>query len=254
MKRRARLSIGKFAKSVRRSRFCAWLLEDGSQPFQISDEFVMWVYYANAGMLNPGNLHCFDYAIGRLSGESAIVEIGSFCGLSTNLLGYYKRRHGKSNRLITCDDWSFAGAVPGPEFPRSEIPFDEYRALVKEAFVRNARLFSRPDLPCTVELPAADFFAAWKRGTRVVDVFGRPVQLGGLIGFCYIDGSHAYESVKQDFENCDAFLESGGFVLFDDSSDDSYFDGVRRVAAEVEHSGKYRLLMKNPNCLFQKNP
>ena len=52
---------------------------------------------------------------------------------------------------------------------------------------------------------------------RRSDVFGRSFQLGGPISFCYIDGNHTDDLAKRDFENCDRYLEKGGFVLFDDS-------------------------------------
>ena len=82
------------------------------------------------------------------------------------------------------------------------------------------------------------------------DVFGRAVTLGGLLSFCYVDGNHSYEGVKCDFENCDAFLEPGGFILFDDSTLKSF--GVHRLMPEVLATGRYQLAAKNPNHLFQK--
>ena len=54
------------------------------------DEYVEWLCFANAGMLDRGNLYCFDYAIRNLPSSAPLIEIGSFCGLSTNLITYYK--------------------------------------------------------------------------------------------------------------------------------------------------------------------
>jgi hypothetical protein len=238
---------------VRGTRSLSWLLDHSEKKsIDIADEYVTWVYYVNAGMLDRGNLYCFDFAMQHLPSEAPILEIGSFCGLSTNLLGYYKRQRGRSNALLTCEDWSFGGAAPGPEFPTSRLAIEEYRALVKETFLRNVKMFSARDLPGTVEISAEDFFAAWRKASTVIDVFGTTRRLGGPLSFCYIDGNHSYESAERDFLNCDEFVEPGGFILFDDSSDDSAFQGVRRVVAEVKDSPKYRLVMKNPNYLFQK--
>src|ERR1700733_9099878 len=75
----------------------------------IADDFVSYLSFANAGMLNKGNLLCLDYAIRNLPSKSPILEIGSFCGLSANLINYYKLRHGVANQLFTCDDWVFRG-------------------------------------------------------------------------------------------------------------------------------------------------
>jgi Methyltransferase domain len=218
----------------------------------ITNNDVRWIQYANAGMLNPGNLYCFDYAIKNLPDEAPILEIGSFCGLSANVLTYYKKANGRGNRLITCENWSFAGARPGEGFPESFLDLQEYRRVVKDSLVRNARLFSKDDLPYTVELSSSDFFEAWGRAQVVADVHGRQLTLGGTLSLCYVDGGHDYASVKRDFESCAQYLSPGGFILFDDSSDDSGFDGVRQLVREVQSHGSFQLVLKNPNYLFRK--
>jgi len=216
----------------------------------ISDEYTKWVSFANAGMLHAGNLYCFDHAIRNLPSQAPIVEIGSFCGLSTNLLTYYKRKHGVSNRLITSDKWVFEGSEKAT-IGDSSVSHAEYKAFVKETYIRNVRMFSRDDLPYTLEMFSDELFEAWRNSESVVDVLGRSVQLGGPITFCYIDGNHTYEYARRDFENCDEHLERGGFVLFDDSADFSGW-AVCRVVKEVRASGRYELVIKNPNYLFRK--
>lgn len=218
----------------------------------ISDEYVNWLCYANAGLLNRGNLYCFDYAIRNLPTEAPIIEIGSFCGLSTNLLTFYKERHDVHNLLITCDKWEFQGVKISSMVGESSISHSEYRTFVRETYIRNVRMFSRYDLPYTIEILSDGFFAAWRKREKVIDVFGRSIQLGGRISFCYIDGNHSYEYVKRDFENCHEFLERGGFILFDDSAVGSVFEGVCKVVAGVKASGKYDLVIRNPNYLFKK--
>lgn len=221
------------------------------RPIDITDEYVRWLSFANAGMLDRGNLYCFDYAIRHLPSMAPIVEVGSFCGLSTNLLTYYKEKCRASSPLFTCDRWNFEGAHDGLLIEGSLITHKEYREFTKETYVRNVRMFSRSSLPYTIEQISDDFFAAWRRGEEVPDVFGRSVKLGGPISFCYIDGNHTYEFAKRDFENCDEFLESGGFVLFDDSADGSPWE-VCRVIAEIKAGDTYELVINNPNYLFRK--
>jgi hypothetical protein len=75
--------------------------------------------------------------------------------------------------------------------------------------------------------------------------------LGGKIAFCYIDGNHSYQFAKRDFENADKFLEIHGFILFDDSSDDSVF-GCKNLMPEIIQSERYELVCKNPNYFFKK--
>ncbi len=224
---------------------------DGGQPapqrIDISDRYVNWLCFANAGMLDRGNLYCLDYAMEHLPSGAPVIEIGSFCGLSTNLLTYYKRRHGRKNPLITCDRWDFEGAEsnPAPGGPTA------YREFVRDSFIRNVKMFSSDDPPYTVEMFSDEFFRAWRAGAEETDVLGRPVKLGGPISFCFIDGNHSYEYAKRDFEHTDEFLERGGFILFDDSSDGSGWE-VCNVVKEVEASGRYDLVIKNPNYFFRK--
>lgn len=219
----------------------------------ISDEYINWLCFVNPGMLHRGNLYSFDHAICNVPGQLPIVEIGSFCGLSTNILTYFKQRHGKSNRLLTCDRWDFEGAGPAEETFHKlvSITHAEYRSFVKETYLRCIQMFSRDDLPFTIEASSDEFFRAWEAEQKVVDVLARPVQLGGPIGFAYIDGNHSYEFARRDFLSCDKFLASGGFLLFDDSADFSGW-GVSRLARELRHDKRYELVIKNPNCLFQK--
>jgi len=74
------------------------------------DEFINWLFFANAGMLHRGNLYCFDYAIKNIPADTSVVEIGSFCGLSTNAITYYLAKNSKNNKIITCDNWVFENA------------------------------------------------------------------------------------------------------------------------------------------------
>src|SRR4051794_39491385 len=163
----------------------------GTRYINIADDYVAWLSFANAGMLNRGNLLAFDYAIRNLPSSSAIVEIGAFCGLSTNLLSYYLKKHGATNTLFNCDAWRFEGAEGN--VGDSDFHHDEYRDFVRSSYKYNVRNFSRGRLPHTIESLSDDFFAAWGEGRTIRDVFGRPATLGGPINFAFIDGNHSYE-------------------------------------------------------------
>ncbi|MFX0136845.1 MAG: class I SAM-dependent methyltransferase [Candidatus Hodarchaeota archaeon] len=220
----------------------------------ITDNYVKRLYWAiGSPGCNPGNLYCFNYAIGHLPSEAPIIEIGSFCGLSTNMLTYYKERNKVHNPLITCDKWEYNVTKDKKMIGKSSISFLKYGKFIKETYIRSIRLFSRYDLPYTIELLSNDFFKAWRNSEEVQDVLNRPIKLGGPISFCYIDGSHLYDYVKRDFKNCHEFLERGGFILFDDSWDGSpYGIGISRVIKEIKESGKYKIIIKNPNYFFKK--
>ena len=216
-------------------------------------DYLERINYAIPGWLARGNIDAMSFAIENLPGDAPIVEIGSFCGLSTCVLTHLKERLGVKNRLITCDPWN-------PEERRLEsfvsgsrsITHREFHTYCRDSFLRNARLFCKADLPYTIEESSDNFFARWSTNSAATDVFGRPISLGGSIGFCYIDGNHSYEFARRDFDNADRFLALGGFILLDDSSDGKVWEGVNRLAKEVAHSEMYVLVNRSPNYLFRK--
>jgi len=217
----------------------------------LNDELLNWMKFVNAGMLDTGNIVAMDYALARMPRGAAMIEIGSFCGLSTNVLTHLRRRYSLTCPFFTCDSWKFEGA-DSPHTPMGDggLTFGEYRRLVRDSFIRNTRAFSRHDLPQTIELSSDDFFAAWDKCALLEDVYGRPSNVGGLIAFCYIDGDHTYPQARRDFENVDKHLKPGGFILFDDSADGSGWE-VCQLVQELLQNDKYRLIGKYGNYLFQ---
>lgn len=211
------------------------------------DDFMNWMRFINPGMLNKRNVRLMAYCIERLPSDAAVVEIGSFGGLSLNHMIHLLRRYGRSNPLFSADDWSFETSPQGM-IAGSAVSFDAYRAHVKDTFRRNVMLFSGDRLPHHIELSSDAFFAAWERNEQRSDYFGRPARLGGPIALAYIDGDHAYEQSKKDFENVDRYLEVGGFVIFDDSDPANEF-GCARTAQEAAGLARYEVIATNNHCL-----
>jgi hypothetical protein len=226
---------------------------DPEQPVNyIQDEYITQICFINAGILEKGNLHSFDYAISHLPSAAPILEIGSYCGLSANLLTYFKRKHHVVSPLITCDKWEFQKSPDGAPIYVGESPvlYRDLERFARDSYVRNIKMFSADDLPFTFEMTSDDFFASWQACKSTSDILGRTYTLGGPLSFCFVDGNHTYEYVKRDFMNCDTFLEVGGFLLFDDST--LLKDEVYMVMPEVMATGRYKLVAKNPYHLFQK--
>ena len=221
------------------------------QPLVLQDEYCKWLCYANAGMLHTGNIYCFDYAIKNLPTSNPILEIGSFCGLSTNVISYLLKKHKKQNQLVTSDKWIFEGAEPSGKLGGSEIGHTDYRDFVINTFKNNVSFFSKDNLPYPIEVFSDEFFELWKEQKTVKDIFNREIALGGRISFAYIDGNHTLEFAKRDFENTSEYLDAGGFILFDDSSDSSQFECAKLMKDILKNPG-YELVMKNPNYLFKK--
>ena len=132
---------------------------DPVQPIiYLEDEYVTQLSYINAGILERGNLYSLDYAIGRLPSSAPMLEIGSYCGLSANLLTYFKRKHGVTSPLITCDKWELERS-DSEHVGDSPVLFSDYNNPVRDSFLRNTRTFSGDNLPFTVEVFSDEFFS-----------------------------------------------------------------------------------------------
>ncbi len=216
------------------------------------DEYIRWVCFVTGGWLreNDGNLRGFDHAIKSMPARGSVVEIGSYLGLSTNILIYLMNKHGRTNPVFNCDPWVFEDTEK-PIGGYFDAAREDYRDYSKGTFIRNMKVFCRDALPHSIEAFSDDFFADWDQGMEVKDLFDRPVKLGGDICFAYIDGAHTYEASKTDFENVDRHIVVGGFVFFDDSGDDGPFESSR-TAQEVLTNPRYELVFKTPNYLFRR--
>jgi len=217
-----------------------------------SDEFIRWLCQVSGGFLTArhGNIVAFDHAVRHMPEDGAIIEIGSFLGLSTNIIIYLTAKNGRKNKVYNCDPWQFEETEKpiGGYFDASSIVFRKY---VKQVYTMNLQVFSEDREPHTIENTSEQFLRQWASESTVIDVFGKEVILGGPISFAYIDGAHTYEAAKSDFLGIDRHLLPGGFVLFDDSSDDSPFE-CKRVVAEVIANPKYEMISRTPNYFFRK--
>jgi hypothetical protein len=215
-------------------------------------DFVGWVRFAVPGMLTPGNVAAMEYAVKNMPPGNPVLEIGSFSGLSTIVLSYLLDKYSKTTPIFTCDKWEFEGQQLGAPLGDSpSVNHDVYRAFVKGTFLRNMQTFAAKRLPYTIECFSDEFFHRWFANEETVDVFDRPVTLGGKLSFCYIDGNHTYEFAKRDFENTDRALVPGGFILFDDSADGSSWE-VNQLVHEIASGHQYEVVSQNPNYLFRK--
>jgi hypothetical protein len=207
--------------------------------------------FANAGMLHTGHRYLIDLAVRELPSEDPVLEIGAFCGLSTNVITYFLETQERRNVLFSTDPWVFEGEG-GAMLPDSAIAFEDYRALVREQSERNVRFWSARRLPHAYRLTSDDFFAAWRAGETLSDVFGREAQFGGPIAFCFVDGDHRHEQAERDFLHADEFLVDGGFVLFDDSDEFGAFPQVYDVVQKAIDRHGYELVAANPHHLLRK--
>jgi predicted O-methyltransferase YrrM len=209
------------------------------------------------GMLEEGNIYLFDKAIRQLPAIGAVVEIGSYGGLSANLICHLLRKYKKQNSFFTCDPWIYEGYHDHKggktEFMdgRDDVKRLDHMEHIRQSFIRSSQLLSKANLPHSIHSTSNDFFSKWERTEEVNDVFERKVKLGGPIAFAYIDGDHSYEAAEQDLENVTKYLIRGGLILLDDSADHLSF-GSARLMKKVARDKRFSIEDRNPNYLIRK--
>jgi hypothetical protein len=142
------------------------------------------------------------------------VEIGSYCGRSTVVLGLtIKALGGAETRLHAIDPHE--GEVSTLEQGVMQT------APTLEPFTRNV----------------ADAGLA----TIVVPHIARAADVpwASPAAFLLVDGLHDYPHVTKDLGHFAPFVRSGGFVAFHDYA--GYFPGVKRAVDELLDGGAYRL-------------
>ena len=125
------------------------------------------------------------------SGKGVIVEIGSWKGKSTICLGLGSRA-GNGVRIFAVD-------------PHADYRHGEFKENIERAGIA--------DLVTPVKGLSQD----------VVGDFDEPIEL------LFVDGSHAEDDVRHDFETWVPKVVDGGVVAFHDTT---WHEGVRKVVAE----------------------
>lgn len=236
-------------------------LKNWLNPIQLpqSDDFIRRLpsLVIGEGMLHRGNITLLEYAIQHLPAEGSVVEIGSYGGLSTNLITHLLQKYHKNNPLFNCDAWIYEGyhdhlGESGPGIDgRADVSRTDYAQYLKNAFVQATQLLHPQRLPHSFHLRSEVFFQKWQQNATETDLFGRTATLGGPIALAYIDGDHSYEGAMLDVEHTARFLVKNGFMLLDDSADHLSF-GSAAMMREIKQDRRFRVINKNPNYLIQR--
>lgn len=234
------------------------LLQKFVKKLPYNDRFILRLPSSTigCGMLHEGNPYLMDYAIKNMPEGNYVLEIGSWAGLSTNLLLHLMKKYNRKEQFLGCDPWMYGydDSKEGDSYfidGRDDVSRTTYMEYIKKGFKESVLLFHPDRLPHTFHLKSDDFFEHFSRQSELTDVFGRSTKLEGSLSFCYIDGNHTYEFVKRDFENATKHLLVNGMILFDDSWDGAQF-GSAHFMSEIKKNPNYRVLDKNPNYLIQK--
>lgn len=162
-----------------------------------------YIGHAEQIMQVPGYLHSFHgFALMTVAeegpGQGAVVEIGSYMGLSTCWLATGCKRAGRG-KVYAVDH--FRGS---PEHQVGEVCEDARIAAVGttlHAFKEHLAAQQLEDWVEPVVASSAEAAAQWD---------GKPIRL------LFIDADHSYEVSKLDFDCWSPFVEPGGLIAFHD--------------------------------------
>ena len=148
-------------------------------------------------------LHALRHTIRSLEEPPVnIVEIGSYCGGSTVIIGQEAIKRNEDVNIIIIEPFEFHE--------------DRYYWNYEEAFDKNMRYFR---LEKNIEKIKDTSFNAIKTWDREID-------------FIFIDGDHEYQSVVKDINNFIPYVKKGGLFAFHDYKERGK-EGVRNAVNEL---------------------
>lgn len=172
-----------------------------------------WLEDAEADLL----IAAAEHALTANDERHAVVEVGSYCGRATTVLGHVARAVRPEAKVYSIDPHDGrVGALD--QGVASHGP-------TLEKFRRNMQRAGLTDAVEIIQRRAADV------------LWSQPV------GLLLIDGLHDYFNVSQDFHCFERWVVPEGLVAFHDYA--TYFPGVQAFVDELLASGRYRKL----NCV-----
>jgi hypothetical protein len=172
------------------------------------------------GQIRRDEAHCLYELAQEASGEGVIVEIGSYCGLSTIALAKGSSRN-RGVPVFAIDPHEYVD--PGGSVGRGGwdyVPGDNI------AFFKNVLFSGMAKNVRPINLLSWAAAAAWDR----------PISL------LWIDGNHGYEAARRDFVDWSKFVIQGGYIAFHDSIDPA--DGPFQVVQEALQEGSFEFLRR----------
>ena len=193
--------------------------------------------------------------------EGDIVEIGSWCGRSTLVLGASTKLLG--NTKVYCidlfpekTDWK--QNQDGSYSMNVVIENENYSAyheqtVWQEPFEKDiAPLYQEKQgiLEIFMESVANNQLDSWVipyKGNSAN--FIKSIDNNFKCKLVFIDGDHSYGAVCQDISNMDRYLVEGGWICFDDAF--SYYDGVNQaIEDKIVNNNAYELCQQMTRKFF----
>lgn len=144
-------------------------------------------------------------ALAELPSPHAIVEVGSYCGRSTTVLGAVAQAHDSRARVYAIDPHDGVVGALDQGLQKGIPTFARFQKNIADAGLQ--------DVVVTVQQRSFD--VAWSE----------PIAL------LFIDGLHDYANVARDFLHFEPHVAPGGYIAFHDYAD--YYPGVKAFVNEL---------------------
>ena len=202
-------------------------------------------------------LYCMVYLTQPLPGD--VLEIGSWCGRSTAVLGEAVRQSG-SGRICCIDlfparnDWrqnpdgtySFSVTIDGKTYGGYQD-----QKVWKEAFEQSmSRVYTKSNSVLEIFTDTM----AQRQLSHLIDIHRATSAVletmpDRKFRLAFIDGDHSYDAVCTDIRNVQRRLVDGGWICFDDAFTD--YDGVNGAITDlVINSGDFDLCQQMTRKFF----
>ena len=200
----------------------------------------------------------YNLAIMTSGIKGDILEIGSWCGRSSVVIGQAAKQTGDSVKCIDLfpakDDWkqnkdgsySFAVGIQGEsiggyqEQTVWQEPFEKDIAPIYEKYDSVHDVFLKSIKDANLQ----GIVEGIKGSSDELSTFNKD-----SYRLAFIDADHSYDAVCKDIENVDNVLMPGGWICFDDAS--SHYDGVNQAIEEkIIESDRYELAQQMTRKFF----
>ncbi len=186
-------------------------------------------------------LFCLVYLDPEAEGD--IIEIGSWCGRSSVVLGMAARMTGAAR--VYCidlfpekDDWrenddgtySFEVVLDGRRYAGHNVQTvwrEPFQRDIAPVYERYNSVFDR-FIKSVEDNDLQDIVRPCRGTSEMIRDF---VPEGFRCRLAFIDGEHSYEAVCRDITNVEPFLVEGGWLCFDDAF--TTYSGVNRAIEDL---------------------
>jgi predicted O-methyltransferase YrrM len=174
------------------------------------------------GFLDPLETRLLYDLASQVPAGGVIVEIGSYQGRSTVILGLGAKAAG-----------AFVWALD-PHEEHSVDAFSHYGMKDNAALMENLTLFGLGETVRIVALKSEQVVYGWHC----------------MIDLLWIDGGHDYDSVKRDFEEWSKYVSDGKIAMHDTSG---HYPDVSRFVDELLAAGEWeRIALQDATSVFQR--